>query len=106
MSLSVMIVRAEFVKTAPKAFQDYILEYFNEENLFGVPVYAAGTYISAPNHGQFKRGRAPCHSVELMRYTEGLQSGQSLNDWIRKQSTNDIRHYYLEEDRTPVIDDD
>lgn len=106
MSLSVMIVRAEFADTAPKAFQEYVQEYFNLETLFGVSVYTAGTYISAPNHGQFKRGKSPCHSVDLMRYTEGLPQGQSLSEWIWKQSTDDVRHFHLEEDRTPVIDDD
>lgn len=81
--MSVMIVSAEKLKDAPKAFQQYVREWFVQRTILGKRCFVAGIHSGTPRGG-YNLGNAPSHSVDLMGYTEGLPPGQKLRDWIDK----------------------
>ena len=82
---SVMIVRKDRLDDAPEAFQQYVTEYFIDQRVFGIDCLVAQCHCYHPRHGQHFRpgtGLAPSHSVELMRFKDGLKEGQDLNGWM------------------------
>jgi len=81
---SVMIVDAAQLPATPKAFQDYVAEYFVEKKMLGKRVFVATGYCLWNGWEHHGKGTAPSHSVDLMRYKGGLKPKQSLNDWMRK----------------------
>ncbi|KKQ27586.1 MAG: hypothetical protein US42_C0008G0099 [Candidatus Magasanikbacteria bacterium GW2011_GWC2_37_14] len=85
---SVLVVREEDLKRCPKAFRDYVSEFFARYMIWGVRVRYAATYSFEPSGG-YRKGHAPSHSVELARFTEGL-AGQSLNSWMNQAARQDI----------------
>jgi len=78
--VSFLVVPADYLKITPKAFQQYVEDYFRKESLFGKPCLVAVKVIT--ENRRKAKGVAPSHSVDLMHYKEGL-GGQDLNAWIR-----------------------
>jgi hypothetical protein len=79
----VMIIDAERLHETPKAFQDYVHRYATEKTILGKRALVMCIKITGAFSSR-DRGYAPGHSVDLMRYRDGLADGQSLNDWIYK----------------------
>lgn len=79
----VMIVDADRLPETPVAFQQYVARYGTSKTMLGRRVVILSIKICG-DFGFRDRGYAPGHSVDLMRYREGLAPDQSLNDWIRK----------------------
>jgi len=80
-----LLVRVDFVPTAPAGFQKYIETYFIKKRVLGQEVYSAVRYVNGPNHN-YGRGAAPSHSVDLRMYEEGLPEGVSLCSWIHERT--------------------
>jgi hypothetical protein len=78
-----MIVDPAILKDAPKAFQDYVKEFFKERELFGKKCFVAARLTSYD--WRHEKGIAPSHGVDLMRFKGGLPDGMDLNEWIRQQ---------------------
>jgi len=84
----ILVVPADQLKNTPQAFQRYVADYFEKKEVFGSPCLVAFQALSV-NHHRKVSGVAPCHSVELMEYKEGL-NGQDLNEWIRSEVKNGL----------------
>jgi hypothetical protein len=82
----ILVVPAEHLKNTPQAFQQYVADYFEKKEVFGKSCLVAFQALSV-NHHRKVPGVAPCHSVELMCYKEGLD-GRDLNEWIRSEVKN------------------
>jgi hypothetical protein len=79
----ILVVPAEHLKNTPQAFQQYVADYFEKKEVFGQICLVAFQALSV-NHHRKVQGVAPCHSVDLMDYEQGLE-GQSLSEWIRNE---------------------
>jgi hypothetical protein len=98
-----MIVDAELLPETPKAFQDYVAQYFTEASVLGKRVFVATTKVCGDRYG---RGYAPAHSVDLMRFKDGLEPKQSLNDWMCKAEGTVLWQFAGGYDSDNVIDED
>lgn len=78
---SVLIVRCDFVHTAPRGFKKYIEEYFNVKTILGYDCMVSARFCNY--YGAYGKGAAPSHSMDVREYSEGLPNGQSLGDFIR-----------------------
>lgn len=87
-----MLVDPELLHKTPPAFQQYVAKFFVEKQVLGRKVLVASTTISNGHYGG--KGIAPSHSVDLMRFTEGLNKGESLSDWIRKAEGKCLWQFY------------
>lgn len=109
---SVLIVRADRLAETPKAFRDYVAKFFVEDTVLGIKVFKAQRVLHWNHHDwelletYHRRGRAPCHSVELMDYKDGLPEGQSLNDWIRKAPNDLLFEAITEDPPSNCVDED
>ena len=105
----VLVPKSSLWKT-PKAFQQYVEDYFTERTVLGIPCFMAETHTINPNGIQpFRKGggMAPSHSVDLMHYKEGLKKGQSLNAWMNEaRDEGIITSLFASERRGNVIDMD
>lgn len=85
---SVIFVRKSDLPSTPKAFQQYVADFFMEKKILGVDCWYASTVLHVTgydwNHLGPGRGIAPSHSVELQKYREGLPEGTSLNTWMEE----------------------
>lgn len=82
---SVIIVDPDLLPEAPLAFQQYVEEFFVKKKLLGREVLYAATVLSMNySYGRVEKGVAPSHSVDLMRFKDGLKKDQSLNEWMSK----------------------
>ena len=88
----VMLVDPERLPETPLAFQQYVAKFFVEKQVLGRKVLVASTTISNGHYGG--KGIAPSHSVDLMRFREGLGKDESLNDWIRKAEGKFLWQFY------------
>jgi hypothetical protein len=88
----VMLVDPELLSETPEAFQQYVKEFFTKKKVLGREVLIASTTISNGHHGG--KGIAPSHSVDLMRFKDGLKANESLNDWIRKAEGKYLWQFY------------
>jgi hypothetical protein len=79
-----MLVQKNKLTTYPKAFQEYVVEYFDEIQVAGGPHFVAFLELSVGRSP--RKGVAPCHNVDLRCYKEGL-NGVGLSDWISKQTS-------------------
>jgi len=82
---SFIAIQEERLPEAPEAFQRYVRDWFRKECIFGQSVFAACQTLDVPKKfrgGPDVRGAAPCHSVDLAQYYEGLESGMTLGTWI------------------------
>jgi len=106
---SVMLVREADLPATPAAFQRYVRDWFAPRVVLGVPCLAAEGQLHvdyAFYQGRQKaRGVAPCHSVDLAEYKEGLPKEQSLNDWMRKHEGRLVWTFYTSECRDHHDDD-
>lgn len=97
-----MMVRKDKLTTFPQAFQEYVNEFFELKRLGEVEYLYAFRVISFdPCHylSKGKKGIAPCHSVDLLRFREGLHEEQSLLEWIAMSTDQvDIITIYKEWD--------
>lgn len=85
----VMIVDAEKLPETPKAFQQYVEEFFVKKKVLGKECYVASTVLSFNYpHNSHGKGIAPSHSVDLMRFKAGLKKDQSLSDWLYEKGNN------------------
>lgn len=83
--VSILVVRQDALPETPAAFQQYVAEYFAEKNVFGIPCYYAAEALHwGGTQGNRSKGAAPSHSVERMRFKEGLGRGQNLGSWIEQ----------------------
>jgi hypothetical protein len=83
-----MIVDPELLPEAPAAFQQYVEEFFTKQKVLGKECFVASTVLSYqyPHYGgKVQKGTAPSHSVDLMRFKDGLKKDENLNDWMRKK---------------------
>lgn len=82
-----MAVPKETLLRTPKAFQDYVSEFFDETEIGGKEFFTAFLVFSLRiNHWEkLKKGVAPCHSVDLYRFRDGLAKEVGLNEWMRKK---------------------
>jgi|GEM_PF-1556145 len=88
---SFMLVRADKLDKTPKAFQDYVRNFFVPKNVFGIECFVAIEALSVQiwdGSGRRKQpnGVAPCHSVDVDQYKDGLPEGKTLSEWIREQA--------------------
>ena len=91
---SVLIVDADFVPTAPLGFQRYIADWFVQKVVMGRQVYSAARLLYGyMEFGRVTKGRAPCHSVDLMPYSKDMPNGISLSTWIHEQ-VKDNKHMW------------
>ena len=81
---SVMIVDAERLAETPKAFRDYVERYFREDTCLGKRVFVAARFLDLDPWKHHGPGYAPCHSIHLAQFTDGLKKGQTLYDWMSK----------------------
>ena len=88
----VMLVDPEMLLEAPAAFRQYVAEFFVKRKVLGKECLVASTVLSWRWSNQ--KGTAPSHSVDLMRFKEGLKEGQSLNDWMRKAEGKFFWQFY------------
>lgn len=107
----VMLVDPEKLSEAPKAFQQYVNEFFIKKKVFGKTVLYAAQVLhwdwSYTGYNSKATGRAPCHSVELMRFKEGLPEGTGLTSWIDKAGDEFLVKFYGVDDyKDSAIDDD
>jgi hypothetical protein len=87
-----MLVDPELLSQAPEAFQQYVKEFFVEKQVLGRKVLVASTTITNGRYGG--KGTAPSHSVDLMRFKDGLGKDESLHDWIRKAEGKFLWQFY------------
>lgn len=87
-SACILAVPVEHLQNTPRAFQQYVADYFAKTEIFGQPCLVAFQALSV-NHRRIVKGVAPGHSVDLMDYKEGLD-GQDLGDWIRNAAKNGL----------------
>lgn len=81
----VIIVDPKLLPKAPAAFRQYVKEFFVKKKVLGKECWFAAAVLSMNyNHGVPPKGTAPSHSVDLMRFKEGLGKNQSLNEWMDK----------------------
>ena len=90
-----MIVDPEMLAEAPLAFQQYVAEFFVKRKVLGKECFVASTVLSWRWSNQ--KGSAPSHSVDLMRFKEGLKKDESLNDWMRKAEGKFFWQFYSHE---------
>ena len=83
---SVLVVRQGDLATCPKAFRDYVEQYFAPKTLWGTEcLYAVQALSYHVNFGwKVQKGAAPCHSVDISRFKSGLEPKQSLSQWIEQ----------------------
>jgi len=86
----VLVVRKDWVaeNNPPQAFIQYLEDWAVEETVLGLPCFVMSQHVINPyNYGrgwEKHTGVAPSHSVDLMRYKEGLPKNTSLSAWISK----------------------
>ena len=88
----VMLVDPEKLAEAPAAFQQYVNEFFMLTKVLGKDCLVASTVLSW--QGSRLKGTAPSHSVDLMRFKEGLKKDESLHDWMRKAEGKFFWQFY------------
>jgi hypothetical protein len=109
---SVIVVDAELLPETPKAFQQYVDEYFQEKTVLGKRVFVASTVLSWSSYNSYGhrkgQGTAPSHSLDLRRFTEGLGKDEQLNEWIRKAEGKYLWQFYGRDDSSScgACDDD
>ena len=101
---TVMIVDAEQLPDAPKAFRDYVERYFRERRVLGKRVFVATQYLYLDDRSS--RGCAPGHNVDLQCFTDGLPPGQSLNEWMRRAAGTYLWTFEGGYDSNNVVHDD
>lgn len=81
---SVLVVRQGDLAACPKAFRDYVEQYFAPKTFWGVEcLYAVQALSYHVNFGRkVQKGAAPCHCVDISRFVGGLEPKQSLSQWI------------------------
>lgn len=90
---SILIVDAERLNEMPLAFQLYVKDYFEWKIVLGKEVYVAMIRIDYDFAKYHRKGVAPGHSVDLLKYSDGLdddpragtRTRPSLNEWIHKE---------------------
>ena len=100
----IILVRIEDLPKTPKAFQQYVHDWFAPKNVLGVDCMVATGLCVGFDHTHWARkgrkpGVAPSHSVELSSYKEGLKPNQGLNDWMRKNDKKLVWLLYAAEER-------
>jgi len=105
-----MIVDPEMLPEAPAAFQQYVAEFFAKKKVLGKDVLVAAMSLrSVPQYGHAaSKGVAPSHSVDLMRFKDGLKKDQSLSDWMSKAEGKFFWRFYGVSDHSDcgACDDD
>ena len=84
-SAGFMLIMKNNLPDTPVAFQQYVDRFFKEGKFQGTDCFMAFTTsggVEKPNYGDYRKGVAPSHSVELMSFKEGLSDGENLNQWI------------------------
>ena len=102
-----MLVDPELLPQAPEAFQQYVAEFFTKKKVLGKDVFIAS--LSLRNvYGSALKGTAPSHSVDLMRFKDGLKKDELLNDWMRKAEGKFLWTFYGGNDHSDcgACDDD
>jgi hypothetical protein len=107
----IVIVRAEDVVKTPKAFQQYVADWFAPKTILGLDCLWASCLIHLEGSQYERRGRrpavAPSHSVDTACYSEGLRKGTDLNEWMRRKNGKLLWIFYAEEERHDrCIDED
>ena len=79
------VSQANLPKT-PLAFQGYVRAYFTEVQI-GSEIYyvAIRTDGSIEGRRHHEKGVAPSHNVEVDEFKGGLDEGERLSDWIRRE---------------------
>jgi hypothetical protein len=81
----VMIVDSGQLANTPKAFQQYVSDYFRVRTVLGKKVWWATIKLDVDMYDRVVRApMAPCHSLHLQHYKDGLAKNQDLGDWISK----------------------
>jgi len=97
-----MIVRQDELSGTPKAFQQYVADWFRYQEVLGIDCMVAAGKLHVDHSFYARRGKAPgvapTHSVDLMSYKDGLKKDQSLNDWMRKNEGKAIWCFYSSDD--------
>lgn len=105
-----MLVDPELLSQAPEAFQQYVKEFFAKKKVLGREVFVASLTLSNGYRYGFaaSKGTAPSHSVDLMRFKDGLKPGESLSDWIHKAEGKFLWRFYGGNDHSDcgACDDD
>jgi hypothetical protein len=97
---SIIIVKKADLPKTPEAFQQYVKDYFLPRKVFGEPCMVAQAHVihpTSPNGWRKGIGLAPAHSCELSVYTGGLKKGESVGDWIRKNTGKLVEELYVTE---------
>lgn len=108
----IIIVRVEDVPKTPKAFQQYVADWFAPMSLLGQDCLWATGRLHVRFEDYNLRGKcpgfAPCHCVDTRHYSEGLPEGMSLGNWIRKHHGTLVWSIYPSEDSRSecVVEDD
>ena len=84
-----MLVKADRLSRAPKAFQDYVKDHFLKMEIFGIKCYVAikarsfkrNFYGGRPN----PEGVCPSHSADMSEYKEGLPKDLELSEWVKRE---------------------
>jgi hypothetical protein len=89
---SVIVVDPDRLPETPPAFQQYVYEFFLKRKVLGRDCWVASTVLSPL--WPLARGTAPSHSVDLMRFKEGLKENQTLNEWMDKAEDKFFWRFY------------
>lgn len=99
---SFMIVRRDDLPETPRAFQQYVADWFRYKEVLGIDCMVASGRLHVDHAFYARKGRAPgvapTHSVDLSSYKEGLKKDQSLNDWMRKNEGGLVWTFYSSDD--------
>lgn len=84
-SASITIIPADQLESMPQAVQEYVGEFFAEEDIFGRKCYVAFGALSRPSwdNTNGRKGSSPSHHGDQMRFTEGL-GGMDLSEWMQQ----------------------
>lgn len=88
-----MVVKKVTLPKFPKAFQDYVHQYFKEVSVFGNDCYVAfltlgsSECLRGDEHND-KKGVAPAHSSCLTKFSDGLPRDMDLAEWMNMQVKN------------------
>jgi hypothetical protein len=104
-----MLVRDDDLYQTPAAFQRYVRDWFQPKTVLGFLCLVAEGRLHVDHNDYQQKGKspgfAPCHSVDIAEYKEGLPKGVTLNDWMRKHEGKFVWHFYTSECRDHHDDD-
>jgi hypothetical protein len=105
---SVLVIRKSALPSLPKNVQEYVGEFFREQEVLGIPCLVAQRHAYHPSHTRLGNGLAPCHSVDLMRYGKserGKEVGEELR-LAKRERPEDVYEAHVEESHHSSIDCD